>query len=149
MKTAVFVVSVCLGYMAQLGTAQAVDFKSVAAAPAIMYDAPSVRGAKLFIAPRNMPLEVILSYGNWVKVRDASGALSWVESSALSAQRWVVVSVANAKIRASQDEAASIVFSADQNVLLELQAPAASGWIKVKHRDGQSGYVKAADVWGE
>ena len=144
MKTAVFAVSVCLGC-----TAQAVDFKSVAAAPAILYDAPSVRGAKLFIAPRNMPLEVILSYGNWVKVRDASGDLSWVESSALKTQRWVVVSVANAQIRASQDEAASIVFSADKNVLLELQAPATSGWLKVKHRDGQSGYVKAGDVWGE
>ncbi len=149
MKTAVFAVSVCLGCIAQLGSAQAADFKSVAAAPAILYDAPSVLGAKLFIAPRNMPLEVILSYGNWIKVRDASGDLSWVESSALNAQRWVVVSVANAKIRASQDEAASIVFSADQNVLLELLAPVTSDWLKVKHRDGQSGYVRATDVWGE
>lgn len=147
MKIAVF--AVCLGLMAQAGVVQAGDFKSVAAAPAILYDAPSVRGAKLFIAPRNMPLEVILSYGNWVKVRDASGDLSWVEASALSEQRWVVVSVANAKIRASQDEAGSVAFSADKNVLLELLEPAASGWLRVKHRDGQSGYIKATEVWGE
>ncbi|NMM26607.1 MAG: hypothetical protein HHJ12_04765 [Glaciimonas sp.] len=147
MKTAIFAVS--LGLIVQAGIAHAVDFKSVAAAPAIMYDAPSVRGAKLFIAPRNMPLEVILSYGDWTKVRDVSGDLSWVESSALNAQRWVVVNVANARVLASQDETAGVVFSADKNVLLELLAPATSGWLKVKHRDGQSGYVKAADVWGE
>lgn len=143
------VCAVCLGLMVQAGAAQAADFKSVAAAPAILYDAPSVRGTKMFIAPRNMPLEVILSYGSWVKVRDAGGDLSWIEASALSEQRWVVVTVANARIRASQDEAASVVFSADKNVLLELLAPAASGWVRVRHRDGQSGYVKASDVWGE
>lgn len=143
------VLAICLGLMAQAGVAQAADFKSVAAAPAILYDAPSVRGTKLFVAPRNMPLEVILSYGNWTKVRDASGDLSWIEASMLGEQRWVVVTAANAKIRASADETASVVFSADKNVLLELQASDASGWIKVRHRDGQSGYVKASEVWGE
>ena len=135
--------------MAQAGVSQAADFKSVAAASAILYDAPSMRGTKLFVAPRNMPLEVILSYGNWIKVRDASGDLSWIEDSMLGEQRWVVVTVANAKIRASGDDTASVVFSADKNVLLELQASDASGWIKVRHRDGQSGYVKASEVWGE
>lgn len=147
MKIALF--AVCLGVSALATAVQAADFKSVAAAPAILYDAPSLRGTKLFVAPRNTPLEVILTYGNWVKVRDAGGDLSWIEASALGEQRWVVVSVANARIRAAQDEAASVVFSADKNVLLELLAPAASGWVKVKHRDGQSGYVKAAEVWGE
>ena len=34
-------------------------------------------------------------------------------------------------------------------VLLELAEPIASGWIKVRHRDGDSGFVKAAEVWGE
>jgi hypothetical protein len=38
--------------------------------------------------------------------------------------------------------------TADKDVLFELAEPVASGWIKVKHRDGQAGYVKAAEVWG-
>lgn len=143
------ILAVCFGLMVPAGVVQAADFKSVAAAPAILYDAPSVHGAKLFIAPRNMPLEVILIYGNWLKVRDASGDLSWIEASALSEQRWVVVGVANAQVRATQDGAGSVVFSADKNVLLELLAPAVSGWLRVKHRDGQSGYVKVTEVWGE
>jgi SH3-like domain-containing protein len=57
------------------GTSHALDFKSVGAAPAILYDAPSTKGSKLFVAPRGMPVEVVLSYGDWVKVRDAGGDL--------------------------------------------------------------------------
>jgi SH3-like domain-containing protein len=59
-----------------------------------------------------------------------------------------VVQVASAKIRASADDNAQIVFTADKAVLLELNEPPNSGWLKVKHRDGLSGYVKTNEVWG-
>jgi SH3-like domain-containing protein len=126
----------------------ALDFKSVGANPAILYDAPSTKGGKLFVAPRGMPLEVVLSYGEWVKVRDAGGDLAWTEAKALSTKRMVVVRVANVKVRATADEAAAPVFTADKGVLLELAEIAGGGWIKVRHRDGQTGYVKSSDIWG-
>ncbi len=126
----------------------ALEFKSVANSPAVLYDAPSNKGKKMFIAPRGMPVEVVLTYGEWSKVRDASGGLSWLESKNLSNKRNVVVSAANAKIRASNEDGALIVFSADKGVLLELAEPPASGWLKVKHRDGLSGFVKTGEVWG-
>ena len=129
--------------------AHALDFKSVGAAPAVLYDAPSEKGRKVFIAPRGMPVEIVLTYGEWTKVRDASGDLFWIESKALTSKRNVVISAANAKVRANADDGAAVLFSADKNVLLELAEPLASGWVKVRHRDGQSGYVKATDVWGE
>jgi SH3-like domain-containing protein len=131
------------------GAAYALDFKSIGANPAIMYDAPSERGRKVFIAPRGMPVEIVLTYGDWSKVRDIGGDLLWVDSKALTSRRNVIVRVANAKMRASADDNAAVVFSADRNVLLELAEPATSGWVRVRHRDGQSGYVKTADVWGE
>ena len=130
-------------------TLHAADFKSVGAAPAIMYDAPSERGRKVFVAPRGMPVEVILSYGEWTKVRDVSGDLSWVEAKALDVRRHVVVNVAGAKVRSAADEAGPVVFSAERGVLLELAEPISSGWIWVRHRDGQGGYIRAADVWGD
>lgn len=129
--------------------AHALDFKSVGAAPAILYDAPSEKGRRVFVAPRGMPVEVVLTYSDWSKVRDAAGTLSWVQSKALVAKRTVVVSVANAKIHATADEASPTVFSADKNVLLDMAEPATSGWVKVRHRDGQSGFVKASEVWGD
>ena len=131
------------------GAAHAVDFKSVGAAPAVLYDAPSEKGRKVFIAPRGMPVEVVLLYNDWSKVRDAGGDLAWVESKQLNARRMLVVTTASAKLRAAADDSAPLVLTAERGVLLELADPVASGWLKVRHRDGVSGFVKATDVWGD
>ena len=124
--------------------ASAADFKIVGAAPAVLYDAPSERGRKLFVAPRGMPVEVVLSYGDWVKVRDMNGDLTWIEAKALSPRRTVVVKSANAKVRTTADENAAVVMSADRGVLLELVDTTPSGWIKVRHRMARPAIVKAA-----
>lgn len=126
----------------------AVDFKTVGANPVILYDAPSAKGGKLYVAPRGMPLEVVLSYGEWVKVRDASGEMAWTEAKGLSAKRNVVARAANLKVRASPDDTASAIILIDKGVLLEMSEQPSSGWVKVRHKDGQSGYVKTSEVWG-
>ena len=131
------------------GAAQALEFKSVGAAPAVLYDAPSPKARKVFVAPRGMPVEVVLTYGDWTKVRDASGDLSWVQSKQLVAQRNVMVSAGSARVRAAAEENSPVVFSADKGVLLELADRAPAGWVKVRHRDGPAGFARAADVWGE
>lgn len=130
------------------GAAAAFDFKTVGPHPAILYDAPSPKGGKLFIAPSGMPVEVLLGYGDWVKVRDASGDMAWIEAQGLSARRNVIVRVPSARVRAAPDDEAPVVMSADKNVLLELVDPESGPWVRVRHRDGISGYVKASDVWG-
>ena len=147
MKSAVLLAAVAAITLAP--AAHAADFKSVGAAPAILYDAPSERGRKVFVAPRGMPVEVILSYGEWAKVRDVSGDLAWVEAKALDSRRHVIVNVAGAKVRSAADEGSQVVFGVDRGVLLELAEPISSGWLKVRHRDGQGGYIRAADVWGD
>lgn len=134
------------------GQSHALDFKSVANAPAILYDAPSYKAGKVFIAPRGMPVEVILTYGEWNKVRDFNGDMFWIESKALTSKRNVIVTASNAKIRSNPNDSASVVFSANKNVLLELSestTAVASAWLKVQHIDGQSGYLKRTEVWGE
>jgi SH3-like domain-containing protein len=125
----------------------AFDFKTVGAATTVLYDAPSIKGGKLFIAPRGMPVEIVLTYGDWVKVRDVSGELAWTEAKTLSARRNVVVRNANAKVRSAADDSAPAVMSADKGVLLEL-GEAQGTWTKVRHKDGISGYIKSSDIWG-
>ncbi len=139
-----------LALIAAAPVAGAVDFKSIGAAPAILYDAPSAKGGKLYVAPRGMPVEVVLSYGDWVKLRDMNGDLAWAEAKALSPRRMLVIKSANAKVRAGADDNAAVVMTADRGVLLELSdaAPASSLWLKVRHKDGVAGYIKATDVWG-
>jgi len=127
---------------------QAYDFKTVGAAPAVLYDAPSTKGGKLFVVPRGAPLEVVLTYGEWIKGRDINGAMAWTEARNLTGKRNVIVRAANLKVRSTPDDAATAAFIADKGVLLEVLDTAAGGWLKVRHKDGVTGYVKNADIWG-
>lgn len=142
-----FVLSAAL--CAVTGAAHALEFKSVGAAPAVLYDAPSPKGRKVFVAPRGMPVEVVLTYGEWAKVRDMSGDLAWIQSRALVPRRTVVVNAASARVRASAEDTAPVTFTAEKGVLLEFVDSPAAGWARVRHRDGQSGFVRVAEVWGE
>lgn len=124
------------------------DFRSVAESAAVLYDAPSVKAKKLYVVSRGYPFEVVVTVEGWSKVRDASGELAWIESRHLSEKRTVLVKVPLAQIREAADEAATVVFQARESVVLELIETVPGGWLRVRHRDGQSGYVRASQVWG-
>ena len=124
------------------------DFKSVADNAAIVYDAPSVKARKLFVVSRDYPVEVMVSVDNWVKVRDPSGDLFWVERKALSDRRTIVVTAPVADVRQTAGERAPLAFRVQKGVALELSGVGADGWARVRHRDGQSGFLRIQDVWG-
>jgi SH3-like domain-containing protein len=126
----------------------AADFRSVGAQSVVLYDAPSVKGGKRYIAPHGMPVEILARYGDWVKVRDVDGEMAWAESKGLSARRNVVVKAAFARVRATADDNAPILMTADKGVLLELVDPQISEWVRVRHQDGIAGFVRATEVWG-
>jgi SH3-like domain-containing protein len=132
-------------------TAMAAEFRATSEA-AVLYDAPSVKGKPLFVLGRDYPLEVIVTLESWLKVRDAGGTVAWVERKALAERRTLVVRTPVAEVLANADASAPLVFKAEQNVLLELvdqgQAVATPGWVKVRHRDGQTGFVRIGQVWG-
>lgn len=134
-----------------LGTAasaHAFEFVSVAS-PAILYDAPSLKANKLFVATRYFPLEQIVSLDNWVKVRDSSGKLYWIEKRALSSKRFVTVILPVVAVRANPDENSVVAFQAPQQLALEWLGDTGSGWLQVRHLDGVAGYVKINEVWGD
>ncbi len=128
--------------------AGAADFRSANEAAVVLYDAPSVKARKLYIVNRGYPLEVVVQVEGWVKVRDAAGALSWAESKALDTARGVMLKAA-ATVRQKPAEDAPAAFEAQRDLLLEVvDGATTAGWIHVRHRDGITGYVRAADVWG-
>ena len=129
-------------------TAQAFDFVSVAE-PAILYDANSLKAKKLFVATRNLPLEVVVELADWVKVRDNTGKLFWIEKRQLSSKRYVMVTVPSTVVRRNPDDNAEVVFKATQQLGLEWLGNTGTGWVKVRHEDGSTGYLKSADVWGD
>jgi SH3-like domain-containing protein len=128
--------------------AWALEFRSVAEAGAVMFDAPSQKAKPLFIIAHGTPVEVVVSLEGWVKVRDAAGDLAWVERKTLGDKRMLIVTAKSAEVRSQADSSAQMIFEADKDVLLEFVEPGPLGWAKVRHRDGQSGFVRASQVWG-
>jgi SH3 domain protein len=128
--------------------ANALDFVSVAE-PAILYDANSLKAKKLFVATRYLPLEQVVVLDNWVKVRDSTGKLFWIEKRQLSSNRYVMVTVPLTNVRRNPDDSAEIIFKATQQLALEWLENTGAGWVKVRHADGTMGYVKSVDVWGD
>ncbi len=128
--------------------AQAFDFVSVAE-PAVLYDANSLKAKKLFVATRYLPLEQVVVLDNWVKVRDNTGKLFWIEKRMLSSKRYVMVTATTSVVRRSPEDNAEAVFTATQQLGLEWLGSTGAGWVKVRHADGSAGYIKSGDVWGD
>ncbi len=126
----------------------AFDFVSVSE-PAILYDANSLKAKKLFVASRYLPLEQVVVLDDWVKVRDNSGRLFWIEKRQLSSKRYVMVVTPVTAVRRSPDEGAEVAFKAAQQLGLEWLGNSGNGWVKVRHLDGVTGYVRSSDVWGD
>ena len=124
------------------------EFRSIGENATPMYDAPSIKANKLFVASRFFPVEVIVQVDNWTKVRDVAGDLSWVEKKTLSDTRTVAVTAALADVRQKAEEGAPLVFQARRGVALEIVELGAGSWVKVRHRDGETGFVRANQVWG-
>lgn len=143
MRRAALVLLACLAAPA----AWALDYLSVAEATA-MYDAPSQKAKALFAIPAGTPVEAVVTLDAWIKVRDAKGDLAWIEKRFLSQTRTVLVKVEQAEVRVQADEKSPLVFKATKDVVLEWLEPGPLGWARVKHRDGQSGFVKTTQVWG-
>lgn len=128
--------------------AAAADFRSVAENAAVLYDAPSARAKKLYVVSHGYPFEVVVVVEGWSKVRDAGGEMTWIESKLLSDKRTVMVRQPLVQVREAADDNAPVAFQAQQNVLLELLEVASGGWLRVRHRDGQSGFIRISQVWG-
>ena len=128
-------------------SANALEFRSIGPAKAILYDAPSLEAEKLFIIGQAYPVEMIVNLNNWIKVRDAAGALSWVESKSLSSKRTVLV-ITKTEIKLAEDPTSALVATVEKEVVLELIENRQNGWVKIKHRDGITGFVPVANVWG-
>jgi SH3-like domain-containing protein len=139
--------SAALCLMLAAAPAAALEFRSVGESAAILYDGPTAKSTRLYVVNRGYPLEVIVAVEGWVKVRDATGALAWIEAKQLTDKRTVMVKVPLADVRSKPADNAPVAFQAQQNVLLEL-VDVAGGWVQVRHRDGGTGFVRAQQVWG-
>lgn len=130
-------------------SAFALEYRSVAVPKAVLYDAPSSAAKKILLLSQYYPVEIIVNLGDWLKVRDSQGSISWVEAKQLSAKRTVMVTANNAEIRQAADAASNLVATLEKDVVLEVvDIKLNNGWLKVKHHDGTTGYILISSIWG-
>lgn len=130
------------------GAVQAVDYRSVEPAAAVLYDTPSQKGKKLYLIKALTPVEVVVRLEGWSKVRDAEGTLAWIETKYLTEKRTVLVTAARGEIRQADRPEAPLLLELDKWVALEYLDKATTGWVKVRHRDGATGFIRSTQVWG-
>ena len=139
---------VALSLIGVAGAALAIDYRSVSVPAAILYDAPSQAGKKLYLIKAQTPVEVVVRLEGWLKVRDAEGTLAWIEARNLIDKRTLVVTAVKAEIRQADKPEAAVLAELDKWVAVEFVEPASPGWAKVRHRDGATGYIRSTQVWG-
>ena len=125
------------------------EFRSVSVSKTILYEAPSATTKRIYLVSEGYPLEVIVNLGDWLKVRDPYGTLSWVESKNLQSKRTVIVKVDKANIFKEPELKSALLANIEKDVVIELSDPLiASGWIKVRYQQDLDGYIQASQVWG-
>ena len=107
-RFAALAVALALGAVPAL----AAEYRALGDRPAILYDAPSTRADRLFVASGLYPFEVLVKLDQWTKVRDANGEVAWVENSALGTRATVLVTVPLADVRVAPDVKSDLVFEA-------------------------------------
>jgi SH3-like domain-containing protein len=127
----------------------ALEFRSVAVNKAILYDAPSIEAKKLYLIGSGYPVEVIVNLGEWIKVRDHFGSLSWVQAKQLTNKRTALIIADKIELKQAEEETSALVATFEKDVVVEvISTTAKNGWVKVKHRDGLSGFVRSTVLWG-
>ena len=127
------------------------DFRQTSAEATVAFEGPSAKATKQYLYSRGTPVEVVVQIEGWLKVRDAQGALVWVEKKSLIERSNVQIKSPTADAMAAPDAASPIVFRAESGVLLTLvspQPPNAGAWAQVRHRDGQTGFIRMDALFG-
>lgn len=101
-----------------------------------------------------LPVEIIAEYDNWRKIRDADGAVGWVNHSLLSGDRAALTAPwmrgkgndIFVDMRRDANQTAPIVARMQPGVLLKVEE--CNGvWCKVA-ADGADGWVSQSEIWG-
>jgi len=99
---------------------------------------------------KGFPLMVIIKKGDWVKVKDFEKDFGWIHKSLLIKKPQMVVKVSSRgkiNIRSGPGTKYKRVGEAYYGVIFDTLVTK-SGWVKVQHETGLTGWVKRDLLWG-
>ncbi len=138
--TSFFLASACI-----LGTAWAVEYRSVAKDKVNLRSAPDTKSEVLFELPAGYPLKVLSTEGQWLKVEDFEGDKGWIASTVVNKTPYVIVTARECNIRSGPGTTDKIIGSTVRETIFS-KIDQKGDWIKVSHPN-LTGWVHKSLVW--
>lgn len=101
---------------------------------------------------KGFPFEVIERNKEWIKVKDFENDTGWMHKSVLSKRRYTIVKANRNKdksinIRKGPGSDNQIIGKAYYGVVLKILKHE-SGWVKIQHESGLTGWISSNLLWG-
>ncbi|OEU45959.1 MAG: hypothetical protein BBJ60_03725 [Desulfobacterales bacterium S7086C20] len=127
--------------------------QAMAAQLAVKVDRANIRSGPgtdneiLWSVGKYYPLDVIKKSGNWYKTRDFENDVGWIFHTLIEKIPTVIVKVPLVNIRKGPGTNFRALFQAEKGVSFKLLSEQGK-WFKIKHADGEIGWIHRSMVWG-
>jgi len=130
-----------------LSTAEAISLVSVDGENVNMRSGPGSNYSVLWELGKGFPLKVLGRKGGWVKVEDFEGDTGWIYGKLVTKNPHLIVKKKRINVRSGPGRHYRLVGKANYGVVFET-IKSSKGWVKVKHENGLTGWVKRDLLWG-
>lgn len=127
--------------------AEAITLVSVDGENVNMRSGPGSNYSVLWELGRGFPLKVLGRKGGWVKVEDFEGDTGWIYGKLVDNKPHLIVKKRRVNVRSGPGRHYRVVGKANYGVVFKT-LKASKGWVRVKHENGLTGWVKRDLLWG-
>ena len=96
---------------------------------------------------KNYPFRIVDRSEEWLLVADFDGDRGWVSQKLVSLSPYVITRLDKCNVRQGPSTESKIAFTAERGVLFKVQEEK-DGWLRIKHSDGDEGWISAKIVFG-
>ena len=135
-----------LVFVLSVGTASA-ERLSVGVNKANVRSVPGKDYAVLWSVGKYFPVNIVKTSGDWRQIRDYEGDVGWIHKSLLKEVPSVIVKGSLVNVREGPGKDAKVLFQAESGVSFKVEEKKGK-WLRVKHGDGDTGWIHESLVWG-
>lgn len=112
-----------------------------------MRSGPGTQYGVMWELGRGYPLKVLGRQGNWLKVIDFENDTGWIYKPLVSHRAYLIVKKPVVNIRSGPGTGYRLIGKANYGVVLRTVSRSRS-WVKIRHENGLTGWVKRSLLWG-
>ena len=140
------ITAVLAGLLILSGSLFAQERLSVTAGIANMRSGPGTKYDVLWQVEQYHPVTIVEKKGNWYKIKDFENDVAWLHKSLLGSTASVITIKNKCNIRSKPVKGSSILFTTEKGVPFKVLGRKGN-WIKIKHADGDVGWIYKTLVW--